>query len=134
MTLVAPPAPPSSPASGGVAEQTYRTLTPEQLDRIAPRGRRRHVEQGEVLVQARESAAHIFVVVSGRIDVVRPGPVEAVVVSFGPGMFTGEVTLLSGRPGLAHIRVGAAGQGTEFRGAASQGIIQTPVWLDALFW
>src|SRR3989442_12546980 len=100
MTLVAPPAPPSPPASGGVAEQTYPTLTPAQLDRIAPRGRRRHVEQGEVLVQARESAAHIFVVVSGRIDGVRPGPVEAVVVSFGPGMVNGGVTTPRWRPVL----------------------------------
>src|SRR3989442_6165665 len=133
MTLVAPPAPPSPPASGGVAEQNYPTLAPAQLDRIAPRGRRRHVEQGEVLVQARESAAHIFVVVSGRIDVVRPGPVEAVVVSFGPGMFTGEVTMLSGRPGLAQIRVGAAGEVIEVGREDLLALIQTDGDLSAIF-
>src|SRR5256885_16086930 len=101
MTLVAPPAPPSPPASGGLAEQTYPTLTPAQLDRIARRWRRRHVEQGEVLVQARESAGHIFVVASGRIDVVRPGPVEAGLGSFCSGAVTRAVTMPSRRPRLA---------------------------------
>ncbi len=101
MTLVAPPAPPSS---GTRPERLYPTLTPAQLDRIAPHGRRRHVAQGEVLVQPGESASRIFVIVSGRIDVVRPSAGEELVVSFTPGMFTGEATMLSGRRGLAQIR------------------------------
>src|SRR5207247_209426 len=106
MTLVAPPAPPSS---GTRPERLYPTLTPAQLDRIAPHGRRRHVAQGEVLVQPGESASRIFVIVSGRIDVVRPSAAEELVVSFTPGMFTGEATMLSGRRGLAQLRAGADG-------------------------
>ena len=108
MPQVAPPPPPSS---GPRAEHIYPTLTPAQLGRIAAHGRRRRVEAGEVLVQAGEQTARLFVVVAGRIDVVRPSAAgEEVVVAFGPGMFTGEVTMLSGRPGLAQIRAGAAGE------------------------
>ncbi|PYO65808.1 MAG: pyridine nucleotide-disulfide oxidoreductase [Gemmatimonadetes bacterium] len=89
----------------------YPTLTPAQLGRIAAHGRRRRVEAGEVLVQAGEQTARLFVIVAGRIDVVRPSAAgEEVVVAFGPGMFTGEVTMLSGRPGLAQIRAGVAGE------------------------
>src|SRR5947199_186025 len=110
MPQVAPP-PPPPPSSGPRAEHIYPTLTPAQLGRIAAHGRRRRVEAGEVLVQAGEQTARLFVVVAGRIDVVRPSAAgEEVVVAFGPGMFTGEVTMLSGRPGLAQIRAGAAGE------------------------
>ena len=108
MPQVAPPPPPSS---GPRAEHIYPTLTPAQLGRIAAHGRRGRVEAGEVLVQAGEQTARLFVVVAGRIDVVRPSAAgDEVVVAFGPGMFTGEVTMLSGRPGLAQIRAGVAGE------------------------
>src|SRR5438094_6310984 len=109
---VAPPPPPGPPPSSGPrAEHIYPTLTPAQLGRIAAHGRRRRVEAGEVLVQAGEQTARLFVVVAGRIDVVRPSAAgDEVVVAFGPGMFTGEVTMLVGRPGLAQIGARAAGE------------------------
>src|SRR3989441_534378 len=130
MTLVAPPSP---PPSGKRAEHIYPILTPAQLARIAPHGRRRHVEQGEVLVQAGESAARLFIVVAGRIDVVRPSAAEQVVVSFGPGMFTGEATMLSGRRGLAQIRAGAAGEVIEVGRDDLLALIQTDGELSAIF-
>jgi len=130
MTLVAPPAPPSS---GTRPERLYPTLTPAQLDRIAPHGRRRHVAQGEVLVQPGESASRIFVIVSGRIDVVRPSAGEELVVSFTPGMFTGEATMLSGRRGLAQIRAGADGEVIEVGRDDLLALIQTDGELSAIF-
>jgi len=55
--------------------------------------------------------ARLFVVVEGQIDGVRPSATQGdLVVSLGPGMFSGEVTMLSGRRGLAHIRAAAAGE------------------------
>src|SRR5207247_37762 len=94
MTVAAPPAPPSRPR----ADRLYPTLTPAQLERVAAHGRRRQVAQGEVLQSAGEPAARCFVVVAGRIEGVRPSAAEEIVVSVGPGMFTGEATMLSGRP------------------------------------
>src|SRR2546425_1476991 len=125
MTLVAPLAPPSS---GTRPERLYPTLTPAQLDRIAPHGRRRHVAQGEVLVQPGESASRIFVIVSGRIDVA-----EELVVSFTPGMFTGEATMLSGRRGLAQIRAGADGEVIELGRDDLLALIQTDGELSPIF-
>src|SRR5438128_862334 len=97
----------ASPSPASRPDRLYPTLTPAQVARIAPHGRRRRVAQGGVLVHAGESAARIFVVLAGRIDVIRPSPTEEVVVSFSPGMFTGEPTMLSGRRGLAQVRAGA---------------------------
>jgi thioredoxin reductase (NADPH) len=130
MTLVAPP---SSPLPGPRAEHVYPTLTPEQLARIAPHGRRRHVVRGEVLVQAGEPVARLFIVVSGRLEVVRPSAAEELVVSFGPGMFTGEATMLSGRRGLAQIRAGADGEVIEVGRDDLLALIQTDGELSAMF-
>jgi thioredoxin reductase (NADPH) len=130
VTLVAPPSP---PLPGAGDDHAHPRLTPEQHARIAPHGRRRHVERGEVLLQAGEPAARLFIVVSGRIDAVRPSAAEDVVVSFGPGMFTGEATLLSGRPALAQIRAGADGEVIEVGRDDLLALIQTDGDLSAVF-
>src|SRR2546430_5453115 len=122
MTTTAPAAPPS----GQRAEHIYPTLTPAQLARIAAHGRRRQVERGEVLVEAGEQTARFFVGAAGRIDIFRRSEAgEELVVSFGPGMFTGEVTMLSGRRGLAQIRAGAAGEVIEVGRDDLLALIQT---------
>src|SRR3989442_1429861 len=118
---------------GQRAERLYPTLTAAQLARITAHGRPRHVERGEVLVQAGEQTARLFVVVAGRLDVVRPSAAEQVVVSFRPGMFTGEATMLSGRPGLAQIRAGADGEVIEVPPDDLLALIQTDGELSAIF-
>ena len=129
MTVAAPPAPPSRPR----ADRLYPTLTPAQLERVAAHGRRRQVAQGEVLQSAGEPAARCFVVVAGRIEGVRPSAAEEIVVSLGPGMFTGEATLLSGRPGLAQIRAEADGEVIEIARDDLLALIQTDGELSAIF-
>jgi thioredoxin reductase (NADPH) len=123
---------PSSPPSGPSAGHAYPRLTPSELARMAAHGRQRRVRQGEVLAKAGESAARLFVVVAGRIDAVRPGPGREIVVSFGPGMFTGEATMLSGRPGLAEIRAGTDGDVVEVGRDDLLALIQTDGDLGAI--
>jgi thioredoxin reductase (NADPH) len=92
-------------------DQLFPTLTAAQLERFAAHGRTRAVTQGEELCRAGEPTTRLFVVRSGRLDAVRPmAATEEVVASFGPGMFTGEASLLSGRRGVADIRAAAAGE------------------------
>jgi thioredoxin reductase (NADPH) len=130
MTLAAPPSPPSS---GTRPERIYPVLTPAQLDRISPHGRRRRVAQGEVLVQPGESASRVFIVVAGRLDVVRPSAAEEVVVTFTPGMFTGEASMLAGRRGLAQIRAGEDGEVIEVGRDDLLTLIQTDGELSTIF-
>src|SRR2546422_391563 len=118
---------------GPRAERLYPTLTPAQLARITVHGRARHVERGEVLVQAGEQTARLFVVVAGRLDVFRPSVTEEVLLSLTPGMFTGEATMLSGRPGLAQIRAGADGEVIEVARDDLLALIQTDGELSAIF-
>jgi len=121
-----------SPSPASRPDRLYPRLTSAQLARIAPHGRPRHVAQGEVLVHAGESAARIFVVLAGRIDVIRPSATEEVVVSFSPGMFTGEATMLSGRRGLAQVRAGMDSEVIEVGRDDLLALIQTDSELSAI--
>jgi thioredoxin reductase (NADPH) len=95
-------------------DQLFPTLTAAQLERFTAHGRTRTVTEGEELSRAGEPTTHLFVVRSGRLDVVRSmAATEEVVASFGPGMFTGEASLLSGRRGVANIRVATPGDVVE---------------------
>jgi thioredoxin reductase (NADPH) len=125
--------PPPSLTTGKRAEYLYPTLTPAQLARIAPHGHRRQVARGEVLVQPGEQTTRLFIVESGRIDVVRPAASEEVVVSFSPGMFTGEATMLTGRRGLAQIRAGVDSDVIEVGRDDLLALIQTDSELSAMF-
>jgi thioredoxin reductase (NADPH) len=63
-----------------------------------------------VLVEAGENP-RFFVVTAGNIEIVRPARgTEEVVAVCGPGRFTGEVNMLSGRRGFLRIRASASGE------------------------
>ena len=81
------------------AERMFPTLTPAQIERIAAHGHSASIRAGEVLIEPGEQIVPFFVVTAGRVEIVRPsGTSETLVVVYGPGQFTGEVNMLSGRP------------------------------------
>ena len=91
-------------------DRLFPTLTSAQIARIAAHGDRRQVQRGEVLVEAGENP-RFFVVTAGNIEIVRPARgTEEVVAVCGPGQFTGEVNMLSGRRGFLRIRASASGE------------------------
>src|SRR5260370_3280819 len=86
----------------------FPALTPQQVARIAAHGHAQRVAEGEVLVEPGAAAARFFIVTEGRLEILLPsGGTEEFVKVLGPGQFTGEVNVLSGRRGLARIRAGA---------------------------
>src|SRR6266700_6349263 len=135
MTTQLAPAPAPAPASDTTARRDiYPTLTAAQLARIAAHGRRRRVEPGEVLMPAGEPVTRLFVVLEGRVEGVRPSATgDALVVSLDPGMFTGEVTMLSGRHGLAQIRAASAGEVIEVGRDDLLALIQADGELNEIF-
>ena len=107
-------------------EEMFPTLTAAQISRIAVHGHLRHVEQGEVLVEAGQETARLFVVTAGQIEIVRASELgEETVATFQPGMFTGEATMLSGRRGLAQIRVTESGEVIKVDRGQLLSIVQT---------
>lgn len=92
-------------------EQSFPTLTPAQIARIASHGRKRRVEHNEILGEAGKKIHSFYVVTKGSIDAVRQSPDgETTVTTLTEGQFTGEVTMLSGRRGLVSLRVSEPGE------------------------
>lgn len=92
-------------------DQIFPSLTPSQTARIAAHGRTRPTRQGEVLIEQGDSTVPFFVVTAGELEIMRPtGSTETLVAVLGPGQFTGEVNLLSGRRALIRLRVRQPGQ------------------------
>jgi thioredoxin reductase (NADPH) len=111
--------------SSGV-ERMFPTLTPAQIERIAVRGRTRAMRTGELLVEAGAQIVPFFVVRSGQVDILLPsGMSETLVAVHGPGQFTGEVNMLSGRPALVRGRVSESGEVIELDRERFLTLVQT---------
>ena len=115
------------------AEDVFPVLKPEQIARIATRGRVRHVEPGEVLAAAGTQAGSIFVVTSGSIELVRQ--VRATQESIGAltaGQFTGEFSTLAGRRGIVTIRAREPGEVIDVKREELLNLVQTDSELSDL--
>ena len=115
-------------------EEMFPVLTAEQQARVLAHGRARKVASGETLVELNQQPRKVFVVVEGRLKLFRisDGHEEAFAVC-GPGMFTGELNVLSGRRGLVSIRAAEAGELIEIEREALRALVQTDSELSDIF-
>ncbi len=87
-------------------QQVFPRLNDAQLRRIARYGEQRHVSAGEILFDQGTSALGIHVVLSGAVEIVRPGILNDELITVQhPGEFTGEVNVLAGRRALVRARM-----------------------------
>jgi thioredoxin reductase (NADPH) len=99
------------------------TLTATQLATLERRGGREHTAAGDVLYTAGDRDFDFIVVESGEVDVIRPampGEPEALIVTWGPGQFLGELNLITGQDAIMTARVRTPGviyriTGAQFR-------------------
>lgn len=95
--------------------QTFPQLTAAQISRVASVGKRHEVRAGETLFEVGDKNTRFFVVLDGSVEVLRPlGDGEEQVAVHGPGAFTGEIDMLSGRRSLVRARA-ASRSGDEER-------------------
>ncbi|MHB8622643.1 MAG: FAD-dependent oxidoreductase [Sulfuricaulis sp.] len=121
-TIASPAALTLSARSG----QMFPTLTPAQIARVAAHGRRRPIEHGEVLFEAGAEVVPFFVVTQGQIEIVRPsGATETLVAVHGPGQFSGEIQMLSGRRALLRARASESGEVIELDRTQLLALVQT---------
>ncbi len=116
------------------ADQTFPTLTPAQISRIAEHGSARPIRRGEMLVEAGDHGVPFFVVRSGRLEVVRPGDTtETLVATHGPGQFSGDVNMLSGRRALLRTRVAEDGEVIQLDHDSLLSLVQVDSELGEIF-
>ncbi len=119
------------PLASGESARAFPTLTPQQVSRIAARGRRRTTARGEVLADAGDKAAPFFVVVSGEIQALRPGENgETLIVSHRAGQFSGESNMISGRRAVARLRMSEPGEVIQLDREQLLALIQTDAELS----
>jgi CRP-like cAMP-binding protein len=92
-----------------------RHLPPEEVERILPCVRNRHLDGGEVLFRAGDAGDALFIVARGKVEVLsgaaeehRNGyPAGEKLAELGEGQAFGEMALLSGEPRTATIQSAA---------------------------
>ena len=131
------PGPGAAPANpfGERREQTFPTLTPAQIARLIPHGRRIAVHKGQILAEPGDRHRDLFVVLSGSIEIVRltmQGEEQLLVVT-EPGGFTGEMSTLRGVGSLVRARVRADGEVLAIPDDQLRTVVQTDARLSELF-
>jgi thioredoxin reductase (NADPH) len=116
-------------------DQLWPTLTPEQIARIEKHGKRRKVQEGEVLIEAGQEEFPLFVVLDGELEVVRPAcemDEEQLVITYHRGSFSGELNMIAGRRPVATVRATKAGEVLELQRDALLAVVQTDVELSEI--
>src|SRR5215471_10441802 len=122
------------PLPGSTPDEMFPSLTPVQQSRVLAHGRSRKVTAHETLVDFNQQPTKFFVVVEGKLDILRiTDSQEEVFAVCGPGMFTGELTVLTGRRGLVRIRAAEASELIEIEREAILALVQTDSELSDLF-
>ena len=115
-------------------EQIFPVLTAAQIARVDAHGKRRTLQRGEVLFEAGAQHYPSFVVLSGELEAVRNTCTgEEIAATARPGQFTGELNLVTGRRGLATIRVTESGEAIEFHRDSLLAMLQTDAELSEIF-
>ena len=121
------------PPRAGRPDHVFPTLTDAQIARIAAHGRARPIESGEVLVEVGDAVVPFYLVKTGELEVVQPsGRGETLIARHGPGQFSGEVNMISGRSALFQTRASRPGEVIELGHDRVLALIQTDAELSEI--
>src|SRR5687768_7686143 len=115
-------------------EQIFPTLSAGQIARLKAHGQRVPLHKGDLVIEPGERMDRMLVVLSGSIEVVRPGVTsEEPVVIHKAGQFTGEMSTLRGQGSLVRARVAESGEALVLEASRLRSIVQTDAELSELF-
>jgi putative ABC transport system ATP-binding protein len=78
----------------------FKALSPTELTNIAENVKRRHFDQGEVVIREGDQGVELFFISEGEVEVLRE---DNEVARLGPAEFFGELSLISGEPRNATV-------------------------------
>ncbi len=111
----------------------FPTLTPAQVTRAAAHGTKRTVQAGELLFDAGNPVVPFFMVRTGRLEIRRPeGATATLITELGPGQFTGEANMLSGRRSLVRLQALEASDVIELTRAQLLSFVQSDAELGEI--
>jgi thioredoxin reductase (NADPH) len=122
------------PSALDVRTQAFPILTAAQINRVRPGGKLREVKKGEILFEPGDTNVSFFVLLSGSMEIVQPDLTgERPLVTHGPGGFTGEMTMISGRRSLARGRVTEPGEFLELSAESLRSLVAKDAELSEIF-
>ena len=114
--------------------QAFPVLTEAQIKRVRSSSKLRQAKKGEILFEPGDTSVPFFVLLSGGIEIVQPGLAgEHLIATQGPGQFTGEMTMISGRRCLVLGRVTEAGELLELSGDGLRSLVAKDAELSEIF-
>src|SRR5262249_14231131 len=113
-------------SSAATASLLFPELTAGQIARVAAHGVVRPITRGEVLIESGQRDVPFFVVRAGEIEVIRPsGLGDLLVAIVQPHRFTGDISMILGRPALMRLRVRESGEVVQLTRDEMHALIQT---------
>jgi thioredoxin reductase (NADPH) len=114
--------------------QAFPVLTAAQINRVRSGSKLRQVKKGEILFEPGDTNVPFFVLLSGNMEIVQPDlKGERTVATHGPGGFTGEITMISGRRCLVRGRVTEPGEFLELSGDGLRSLVAKDAELSEIF-
>ena len=102
----------------------FPKLSDEELQRIYKHGREVQLAAGDILFSEGDPTYHFYVVLEGEIRVTKQvGAEEQVLTIHQPGEFTGEISMITGRPAIATGRSVGASRVLEIAQEAFKGML-----------
>src|SRR5262245_55601520 len=120
-----------APAPSVVDKDMYPVLTAAQIDRLAPLGRERLFERGEVLFEQGRTNRPLMVVLEGEIEI-RSGQ-DTLITVHRTGNFSGDVDLIAGQPAAVRARARLAGRLLEVPAERVRSLVVTDPELSQIF-
>jgi thioredoxin reductase (NADPH) len=112
------------PSALDARTQAFPVLNEAQINRVRSVGKTRQVKKGEILFEPGDTAIPFFVLLSGSMEIVQPDlKGELPIATHGPGEFTGEMTMISGRRVLVRGRVTEPGEFLELSAEALRSLV-----------
>ena len=113
-------------SSAADAPLMFPVLSSAQIARIASLGVIRPITRGEVLIDGGQTNVPFFVLKAGEIEVIRPSALEEILVAVvGPSQFTGDISMILGRPAQMRLRVSDSGEVVQLTRDQMHSLIQT---------
>src|SRR5262245_762326 len=122
------------PLPGSMPDEMFPVLTEAQQARVSAHGHTRKVAPHETLVEFNQQPTKFFIVIEGKLEIFSVTDHEEEVFAVcGQGMFTGELTALTGRRALVRIRAAESGELIEIEREALLTLVQTDSELSDIF-
>ena len=125
---------PLLPSALDARTQAFPVLSVSQIERVRSCSRSRQVAAGDILFEPGDENVPFYVLLSGTMEIVQPDLAgERLIAKHGPGEFTGEMTMISGRRSLARGRVSEPGEFLELTGDGLRSLVARDAVLSDIF-